>query len=367
MSEVATILVVDDTPANLSVLYDQLQAAGYRVLTAESGESALKRVGYITPDAILLDVMMPGIDGFETCRRMKQIDALEDVPIIFMTALTETEDKVKGLESGAVDYITKPFRQDEVLARLKVHLNLRQAVKALAEQNSAKDNLIKELDAFAHTVAHDLRTPLNGVIGFTEILSYDWQSLPPEDVSEMLRNVHQSGLKLNNIISELLMLSSVRQAEVPRVPIDTRAIAEEAVQRLRSLVDERQAEIFLEDSWPNPIGHAPWVEEIWANYISNAIKYGGQPPQVLIGGQRLEDGFIRSYVKDNGYGLTKEQQSSLFVPFNRLNRADGQGHGLGLSIVVRIVQKLGGRAGVESHPGHGSTFYFDLPEHPSDQ
>lgn len=365
MSEQATILVVDDTPANLSILYDQLQSAGYRVLTAESGESALKRVSYITPDAILLDVMMPGIDGFETCRCMKQIDVLEDVPIIFMTALTETEDKVKGLESGAVDYITKPFRQDEVLARLKVHLNLRQAVKALAEQNAAKDNLIKELDAFAHTVAHDLRTPLNGVIGFTEILSYDWQSLPSEDVSEMLRNVHQSGLKLNNIISELLMLASVRQAEVPRVPIDLRSIAEEAIQRLRTLVEERKAQIFIEDNWQQAIGHAPWVEEIWANYISNAIKYGGTPPHLLIGCKRTEDGYIRSFVRDNGQGLSAEQQSKLFVPFTRLKRADGQGHGLGLSIVIRIVNKLGGRAGVESQPGHGSIFYFDLPEQPA--
>lgn len=357
----ATILVVDDTPANLAVLYDHLQTAGYRVLTAESGESALKRVGHVTPDAILLDVMMPGIDGFETCRQMKQIEALAEVPIIFMTALTDTEDKVRGLDAGAVDYITKPFRQDEVVARLRVHLNLRQAVRQLAEQNSTKDNLIRELDAFAHTVAHDLRTPLNGVIGFTEILSYDWKTLTEEEVTDMLQTVHQSALRLNNIISELLMLSSVRQAEVPRVAVDTRQVAVEAVQRLRSLVEERGAEIYFDESWPAAFGHAPWVEEIWANYISNAIKYGGQPPQVRIGGMRLEDGFVRSFVRDNGEGISNEQQKKLFLPFNRLNRADGQGHGLGLSIVVRIVQKLGGRAGVESEPGEGSTFYFDLP------
>ena len=153
----------------------------------------------------------------------------------------------------------------------------------------------------------------------------------------------------------------VRQAEVPRVPIDTRAIAEEAVQRLRSLVDERQAEIFLEDSWPSPIGHAPWVEEIWANYISNAIKYGGRPPRVELGATVQPDGQVAFWVRDNGAGIPAEDQVRLFQPFTRLQESHATGHGLGLSIVARIVDRLDGSVGVESTVGQGSTFRFTLP------
>jgi DNA-binding response OmpR family regulator len=147
-----SILIVDDNPTNLDVLLNYLESFGFKVLVAENGESALKRVGYAKPDIILLDVMMPGIDGFETCRRLKADEGTKNIPIIFMTALTDTIDKVKGFEAGAVDYITKPLHHAELMARLTAHLSIRSLQVELQEKNehlqqamSAREKLIKEL------------------------------------------------------------------------------------------------------------------------------------------------------------------------------------------------------------------------------
>ena len=153
----STLLIVDDTPANLIMLCTFLNKVGFRVNIAESGEDAIEQINYTIPDLILLDVMMPGMDGFETCQHLKANQKTCDIPVIFMTALSETEDKIKGLKTGAVDYVIKPVQQEELLARVTTHLTLSAQQKILEQQNS-------ELEAFAHTVAHDLKSPL-GEIG----------------------------------------------------------------------------------------------------------------------------------------------------------------------------------------------------------
>ena len=352
-----TILIVDDTPANISVLFHCLQDAGYRVLVAEDGETALKRVLYARPDVILLDVIMPGISGFETCRRLKADPVTEDIPIIFITALSETTDIVKGFQLGAVDYITKPLKQEEVLARVTTHLALRRLQRDLNDK-------VAELNAFAHTVAHDLKNPLSTVIGYADaLLEYDTET-NSEERQTMAQMISQSSQKLSKIIDELLLLAHLRQEDVKLEALDMVSIVNMALYRLGGMIEQYQPEIIMPQSWPAALGYSPWVEEIWANYLSNGIKYGGQPPRLEIGGAPQADGMVRFWLRDNGLGIAPEDQPKLFTLFTRLEQTRVQGHGLGLSIVRRIIEKLGGQAGVESEgiKGKGSVFYFTLPK-----
>jgi signal transduction histidine kinase len=164
-----------------------------------------------------------------------------------------------------------------------------------------------------------------------------------------------------SIIEELLLLAGVRRLEVEAKPLDMDDIVAEAQERLFDLINEHQAEIISPVAWPTALGYAPWIEEVWVNYLSNAVRYGGQPPRVELGATTQTDGTIRFWVRDNGIGLTEKEQSRLFVPFTRLSQIEAKGYGLGLSIVRRIIDKLGGQVGLESELGRGSVFYFTLP------
>ncbi|MBN1993354.1 MAG: hybrid sensor histidine kinase/response regulator [Anaerolineae bacterium] len=370
-----TILIVDDNPTNLGVLFDYLQGSGFKVLVAEDGEVALQRAGYTQPDIILLDVMMPGWNGFETCQQLKDNEETRDIPVIFMTALSDAVDKVRGLKLGAVDYVTKPLQHEEVLARINTHLTIRKLQKNLREQNERlqmenikrrqieeelrKQN--KELDAFVHTVAHDLQNPLGMVISYAHVLFEDLPKMELAEALEVLDKIKQAGRKMDSIIENLLLLAGVRRGEVDLKPLDMAEIVAQGRQRLGLEIEKYQGEIIQPQSWPPAKGYAPWVEEVWVNYLSNGLKYGGHPPRLELGATPQPDGMIRFWIKDNGPGITPAEQACLFVEFVRLDELRVAGHGLGLSIVRRIVEKLGGQVGVESTVGAGSTFYFTLP------
>lgn len=371
-AENSMILMVVNTTNTLGILFDYLRGFGFKVMVASDGESALSTVEPIKPDIILLDVALPGIDGFETCRRLKANEATKNIPVIFITAQANTVDKVRGFALGAVDYITRPIQSEEVVARLKTHLTLRHLQLALAEQNTRlqaeiaeREKLIEELDAFAHTVAHDLKNPLGVTMNYATFLQKFLDKLTPEDLKSRLDVITRNGQKMNNIINELLLLASVRTEEIELQPLEMAEIVAEVQARLTFMIEEYQAEIIVptETTWPMAWGYGPWIEEVWTNYISNAIKYGGQPPRVELGGSTSE-GWAKFWVRDNGHGLTLAEQKELFIPFTRLSQAHVEGHGLGLSIVQRIVEKLGGTVAIESKgaSGEGSMFSFTLPQ-----
>jgi len=355
-----TLLIVDDVPANLKVLLLYLHDCHYEVMVARDGLDALEKVTYNKPDLILLDIMMPRMDGFETCRRLKTDSKMKDIPVIFMTALNDTESKMKGFEVGAVDYITKPFQHEEVLARVSVHLDLKNLQYALKQQNISLQQQNEELDAFAHTIAHDLKNPLNAISNLTGLLSDNLHNFPMEKVQEMLEIIQRSSHDMFNIIKSLLLLASARIEEVQMTPLNMSAIVKKAQQRLIHLIEESHGEIIVQQEWATAYGYAPWIEEVWINYISNALKYGGRPPRLELGSKN-EGNYVRFWLHDNGKGLTQEEQSRLFVPFTRISQVRVEGHGLGLSIVDRVVKKCGGQVGVKSQVGQGSTFYFTLP------
>jgi signal transduction histidine kinase len=202
---------------------------------------------------------------------------------------------------------------------------------------------------------------LSLIIGFAEVLEQDYAELPDEELGRHLCLMARNGRKMSNIIDELLLLAAVRKVEVDMGPLDMASIVTEAQQRLVYMIREHQAEIVLPDTWPVALGYAPWLEAVWVNYLSNAIKYGGGPPRVEVGATVQPDGMIRFWVQDNGPGIPPEAQTRLFTLFARLDQVRANGHGLGLSIVRRIVEKLGGQVGVESKAGRGSVFSFTLP------
>jgi len=220
----------------------------------------------------------------------------------------------------------------------------------------------EELDAFAYTVAHDLKNPISSMMGFASLMQNYLGRMDEQVIQEYLQLIMESGYKLKEIINALLMLAGVsKMKEADIGPLDMDDIVDGARSRLTTLINEQNAQIITLDTWPIARGYAPWVEEIWANYMSNAIKYGGEPPQIQLGAEQLNDEMIRFWIRDNGIGLDAEQQARIFTPFERLNRDQIEGHGLGLSVVQRIVERLGGEVSVESTPGEGSTFSFTLP------
>ncbi|MBC7814209.1 MAG: hybrid sensor histidine kinase/response regulator [Burkholderiales bacterium] len=354
-----TVVIVDDTPENLRLLAQILSEQGYRVRSAPNGERAIATIQKERPDLILLDIVMPEMDGFEVCRWLKEDERFKDIPIIFISALNEVFDKVAAFSIGAVDYITKPFQIEEVLARVHTHLSLVEMRETFQAQNQQLHDQNRELEAFAHTVAHDLKSPLAVLVGSLELLRSDAD--PADDQALKILGLSTNAAhKMNSIIDELLLLASIRKEEVQTAPIEMGSVVEQAFTRLSHMVNRYQPEVIAPNTWPIAHGYAPWVEEVWVNYLSNGLKYGGQPPILELGAVQQPDG-ICFYVKDNGKGLDPDGQLRLFTEFTRLDKIRAQGHGLGLSIVRRIMDKLGGNFGVESTPGQGSFFYFTLP------
>ena len=221
----------------------------------------------------------------------------------------------------------------------------------------------EELGAFAHTVAHDLKSPLHLIVGYASAIADDVGTLTKEEIVHHLHCVEQAAFKMDDIINGLLLLAEVGEGKVDVNSLDMAGVVTEAVQHLTLALEEYDAELVPPDmsTWPAALGYAPWIEEVWVNYLTNALKYGGRPPRVELGAEAAPGHKVRFWVRDNGPGLSPEEQDRLFKPFARLCRQGVSGNGLGLSIVRRIIEKLGGYVQVESQKGQGSVFSFALP------
>jgi len=260
----------------------------------------------------------------------------------------------------------------DITERKQSERTLRSYASELEAQN-------KELDAFARTVAHDLKTPLVGLVGFSQAVLDLSEELSEQEIDDLLREINKAGIRMSNIVDALLLLSSVRRKEeVDLSALDMLAIVEEVMHRFSHRIGEMGVHVELMSTetadWPLAKGYAPWVEELWVNYVGNALKYGiadqsGQPQRILLGYDMISSGQMgdpapavaRFWVRDWGQGVPEDHQATLFTEFTRLAHAGTQGHGLGLSIVRRIADRLDGEVGVDSEPGQGSTFWFTLP------
>jgi signal transduction histidine kinase len=308
---------------------------------------------------VLLDLSLPDSRGLQTFK--KQQAKAPQVPIIVLTGLNDEALAVEAVREGAQDYLVKGHVDSNLLSRsIYYAIERKQVEETLRQRTADLEARNEELDAFAHTVAHDLKDPLGLLVGYCYLLMESYPAMSPGDVCAYLEAISQSAMKMSDIIDSLLLLAAVRTTEVEVTSLDMGRIVTEAQQRLAHVVERYQAEILRPAEWPTALGYGPWVEEIWANYISNALKYGGRPPRVELGATLEKNGTVCFWVKDNGRGLTPGEQENLFKPFMRLDRSQAEGHGLGLSIVRRIVERLSGQVRVVSEVGKGSTFSFTL-------
>ncbi len=228
-----------------------------------------------------------------------------------------------------------------------------------AENELKKRN--KELDAYAHTVAHDLNSSLTGIIGYSDLI-LNSEDLPKEELNTYLKHIVNSGMKMTNIIKELLMFASIKKENIEIALFRMRGIIESACKRLKYQIDEKSVTVNIDDNIIDCNSYSAWIEEIWYNYISNAIKYGGNPPILDIYSEKTDNGFIKYCVKDNGEGLPKKLHEIIFDNKSIKRNKYIKGHGLGLSIVKRIAEKLDGYVSVESDKGNGCVFSFFLKE-----
>ena len=344
----ATIVIIEDDAAVRQTLADMLELNGFRAVTAADGSAGLAAARRESPSLIITDIEMPGMTGFELLQKFRNDEQLRTIPVIVVSAKVDRAATRHGMELGAADFITKPFTEDEVIRSIATRLE--------------KKELLDELEAFAHTVAHDLNNPLCTLMGRIGLLDLMLGESDEASLREHLAVATKSAIRLRSIINELLVLAGVRRQTVVPLPLDMAIIVAEAIDRLESLLKEKAARIVKPKSWPAVVGHAPWVIEIWVNYLSNAAKYGGANPVLTLGGETAADGrTARFWVQDSGPGLDPAAQQKMFVPFAGISTVRASGHGLGLSIVRRIAEKLGGKVGLESQPGSGAQFWFELP------
>lgn len=222
--------------------------------------------------------------------------------------------------------------------------NLQRSEESLRQHSAELQTRSEELDAYDHTVAHNLKNPLTVIIASAEAIT-DIGNLTPTEQREFMEQIKATGFEMNSIIDNLLLLAELRKAEAPAEAVNMAKVVAKISKRLGYIIKTNQARLILPKTWPEVSGYGPWIEEVWANYISNAIKYGGPKPCVELGTALQEDGMVRFWVRDQGQGIPPEVQPRLFVPFNQVGHVHEAGHGLGLSIVRSIVEKLGGQVG----------------------
>jgi PAS domain S-box-containing protein len=252
----------------------------------------------------------------------------------------------------------------DITHRIHAEETIREANIRLTSEIQEKEKLIEDLDAFSHTVAHDLKNMLGAIVTASDLIQSNVDEYSKEDLIELNSIIHSSATKTIHITRELLTLASVRQEEINPHPVNMKRIISDSVTRLKAMIDEKSAQLILPDTWPEVLGYEAWLEEIWINFLSNAIKYGGTPPVIQFGWELLDGNKAKLWIKDNGKGISEAEIGVLYTKFTRLDPHKRiEGNGLGLSIVKRIVEKLNGEVGVESAniPGEGSTFYFVLP------
>jgi signal transduction histidine kinase len=352
----ATILIVDDTPANLALIVEYLEARHFRMLVAQGGEEGLQRAFLVQPDLILLDAIMPGIDGFEVCRRLKARESTRDIPVIFMTSLADTQDKLAAFEVGAVDYVVKPLQVEEVMARVNAQLALRAMHRQLTAAN-------RELEAFSYSVSHDLRAPLRAIAGFAQILHKNCHASMGEDDRRYLDTIIATSARMGKLIEDLLFYARTARITSVAVPVPLAPL----VQHLATIFGERiaaaGARFEIPEPLATPLGDATLIGQVLNNLVDNALTYRSHDstPEVRITAKRAGEDVVIS-VADNGIGIERQYHEKIFQVFQRLHSSDEYpGTGLGLAIVAQAVRAMEGDVSIESTPGRGSTFAVRLP------
>ncbi len=384
----AHVLVVDDNPRNLQLISTVVGEAGYKVSAVNSGQNALKYLKLKQPDIILLDVMMPEMNGYDVCRTIKEDPGLKDIPVVFLTAKNEVQDIVTGFSLGAVDYITKPFKTEEVLIRLSTHLQLRHSKKLLLEKKNELEKLNEALhkskeiikadakrleklnaekDKFFSIIAHDLRGPFAGCIGLTEIMATSVDNMSNEDIAEYAQTLNETASQINKLLENLLEWARMQMGLVGYNPDDEMFV--EMISNTISIYEKaaNEKKIQLQLQLPADVRvHADpnMVNSIMRNLLSNAVKFTYPKGNIKVMAQVVENNMISIQVSDNGIGIPEGLKRKLFRLDQKVSRPGTSGEessGLGLLLCRDFVLKSGGTLSLESKEGQGSTFSFTLP------
>lgn len=355
------VLLVDDTPANLDVLNKTLSQENYEIALASNGQQALKTAAYFQPDLIMLDIMMPDMDGYETSEKLKANEKTKNIPIIFITAKSSLDDIIKGFGMGCVDYIVKPFQQTEVLARVRTHLQLEAAKQSLIQLNQQKKRLLG-------IAAHDIRGPLSGILANLELLHDPDLRLPREQQNECIQTAYTTANQLLTLVNDLLDASVIETGEL-RLQMAQENLKEIIVQRLRLYTlqaEVKQIRIIEELSdVPQIRVDKNRIIQVIDNLLNNAIKFTPTGKTIIVKLGIMND-FIVTTVIDQGPGLSKKEQDYIFSDVSKLDHQPTAGEKstcLGLAIAKKIITMHQGSLSLKSTPGTGSQFSFTLPLH----
>lgn len=354
------ILIIDDVPKNIQVVAGMLEDQGYNLAFAGSGEEALKKIVSHDFDLILLDIMMQGIDGFEVCRRIKENPETRNIPIIFLTARTDTESIVKGFNTGAVDYVTKPFNAAELTARVKTHIELSRSRERLRVANATKDK-------FFSIIAHDLKNPFNALYGLSDLFLRLYDKHDDQKKKDLVTQIRSSSEKAYKLLQNLLDWSRMQTGSIKFHPknIDLYPYVLESIMLLQATADKKQIRLKADmEKGTTVFGDPDMISMVIRNLISNALKFTQPQGRVEIS-SHSEQHFEYVHVSDNGIGMSPDTLSKLFridVHPSTLGTEDEKGTGLGLILCQEFVKRNGGDIQVDSTPGKGSVFTFTIPK-----
>lgn len=374
INEDPLVLIVDDIPKNLQLLSGILSSHKYQISFASNAVSALEVAIKSQPDLILLDIMMPEIDGFEVCKRLKEEPITKDIPVIFLTGRVESEDIVKGFELGAVDYITKPFNAVELLSRVKNHIELKKSRDKILSQNEELEKTQKELkkviqskDRFFSIISHDLRGPFSGFLGLSELLVDEFDELEKDEIVHIAKNMNTAANRLFELLENLLAWSSAQMDKIvfSSTVFDLSKMVEQiiAIQN----VSAENKKITINNNFRKGINinaDPNMINTIFRNLISNAIKFTREKGIVDVNYCEVEN-YHQICIKDNGIGMPEKTLANLFQLETKETRPgtnNEQGSGLGLLLVKELVKKHKGNIEVESRENEGTVFTVNLPK-----
>ena len=356
----ARILVVDDQPSNIQILGAVLGQWGHEIIPASDGVTALKRVALRRPDLILLDLLMPEMDGCEICHRLKANPDWKDIPVIFLSAAGDKDLIVRALDAGGVDYITKPFNHAELISRVRTQLALKTARDQLKQLAEDKDELLGIL-------AHDLKNHLGGMNMSAELLRNRIERSHDERLTRLSENILRSGAQLLAFLKEFLANASADNVFTPKLgAVNLVDIAANVVQQYQEAAQRKQLEIRTD--FPagaiNVLADASALDQVLDNLISNAVKFSPPGKKIFVGVRQTKGDRVECLVRDEGPGFTAEDKARMFRRYGRLSARPTGGEpstGLGLSIVRKLVQAMNGELSCESKPGQGAAFTICLP------